>query len=78
MTQCLRISEVCGLRVRHLQPNGDAGQVSVFGKGGRTRTVLLKATVWRELVQLRTDDPDAPVFRSRQRPGPARRGMRIR
>ncbi len=63
----LRISEVCGLRVRHLQPNGEAGQVSVFGKGGRTRTVLLKASVWRELEQLRTDDPEEPVFRSRQR-----------
>ena len=69
----LRISEVCGLRVRHLQPNGEAGQVSVFGKGGRTRTVLLKVTVWRELDQLRTDDSDAPVFRSRQRrPGGTR------
>ena len=58
---------MCGLRVRHLQPNGEAGQVSVFGKGGRTRTVLLKASVWRELEQLRTDDPEEPVFRSRQR-----------
>lgn len=63
----LRISEVCGLWVRDLQPNGDAGQVTVFGKGGKTRVILLKATVWRELAALRGSSPDAPVFRSRQR-----------
>ncbi len=69
----LRISEVCGLRTRDLQPNGDAGQVTVFGKGNKTRVVLLKATVWRELATMRGTDPDAPVFRSRQRrkDGPA-------
>lgn len=63
----LRISEACGLRVRDLQPNGDAGQATVYGKGGKTRVVMLKASAWRSLAMLRGSDPDAPLFRSRQR-----------
>jgi len=66
----LRIGEVCGLRGRDLQPSGDAGQVTVFGKGGKTRVVLLKASLWQDLVALRGADPDAPVFRSREGGGP--------
>jgi len=38
----------------------------VFGKGGKTRAVLLKASVWQDLAALRPADPDAPVFRSRK------------
>jgi integrase/recombinase XerD len=37
----LRVSELVGLTWRDLQPREDAGQVTVFGKGGKTRTVLL-------------------------------------
>ena len=62
----LRISEACGLRVRDLQPNGDAGQITVFGKGGKTRVVLLKASLWTDLARLRGAIPDAAVFRSRE------------
>jgi hypothetical protein len=39
-------------RVRDLQPNGDAGQITVYGKGGKTRVVLLKATIWKDLALL--------------------------
>jgi integrase/recombinase XerD len=66
----LRISEICHLRGRDLQARDDAGQVTIFGKGGRTRAVLLKPSIWHALVQLRTPDPEAPVFRSRQGGGP--------
>lgn len=62
----LRISEACGLRGRDLVSRDDAGQVTVFGKGGKTRAVLLKASVWQELEQLRPADPDRAVFRSRE------------
>lgn len=62
----LRISEVCGLRVRDLSERDDAGQVTVFGKGGKTRIVLLKASVWQDLAVLRGADPDAALFRSRE------------
>lgn len=61
----LRISELCGLRWRDLAARDDAGQVTVLGKGGRPRAVLLSPETWRTLERLRRDaGPDAPVFRS--------------
>ena len=61
----LRISEACALAWRDLQPRDDGGQVSVFGKGGKTRVVLLSAATWATLAPLRGDAaPEAPVFRS--------------
>jgi site-specific recombinase XerD len=62
----LRISEVCGLRWRDMVARGDAGQVTVFGKGGKTRVVLLPATMWKALEPLRNHRwaEDQPVFRS--------------
>lgn len=66
----LRISELCGLAWRDLQPRDDAGQVTVFGKGCQTRVILLPASVWRAVIVLQGDAAlDAPVFRSRSRGG---------
>lgn len=63
----LRISEVVGLRWRDCTARDDAGQITVFGKGGKTRTVLLPVTTWKALAGLRGDaGVDAPVFRSRK------------
>lgn len=62
----LRVSEACGLRWRNLQARGDAGQILIHGKGGRTRVVLLPPGVWCQLLGLRaTAGADAPVFASR-------------
>jgi integrase/recombinase XerD len=62
----LRVSELCGLRWRDLEDRGDRGQVTVFGKGAKTRTVLLPALIWHELQALRDGaGNDAPVFPSR-------------
>ncbi len=64
----LRRSEVCGLKWRDLQPRADGGQATIFGKGGKTRVVLLPANLWRGLVALRGDAGlDAPVFISQRR-----------
>jgi site-specific recombinase XerD len=62
----LRVSEACSLRWRDCQARDDAGQLTVFGKGGKTRGILLPASVWGELHALRAEDlsPDAPVFLS--------------
>ena len=61
----LRIGEVADLRWRNLVARDDAGQVTVMGKGGRTRVILLSAGVWCRVVALRGDaGPDAPVFPS--------------
>ena len=63
-----RVSEICSLKWLHLQQRNEAGQVTVFGKGGKTRTVLLPQSIWDALQRL--DDnpsPQAPVFRSRKK-----------
>lgn len=61
-----RVSELCGLRWHDLQARGEEGQMTVFGKGDKTRAVLLPAGLWNELQEFRCDaDDDDPVFRSR-------------
>jgi integrase/recombinase XerD len=61
----LRVSELCTLTWRDLQPRDDAGQVTVFGKGGKTRVVLLTPGIWGELTALRGQAGEGdPVFRS--------------
>ncbi|WP_246686280.1 tyrosine-type recombinase/integrase [Methylobacterium sp. WL8] len=63
----LRISEVCGLRWRDLAVRDEAGQATIFGKGGKTRVVLLSAATWKVLTALRGESgPDVPVFLSRK------------
>lgn len=63
----LRVSELCALAWRDVQPrDGGAGQVVVYGKGGKTRTILLPGATWRELESLGRGSHKAPVFRSRK------------
>lgn len=63
----LRVSEICGLKWRDLTARDAAGQATVFGKGGKTRVVLLSANTWRVVQTIRDEaDPDEPVFRSRK------------
>jgi integrase/recombinase XerD len=64
----LRVSELCGLCWRDAQDRSDGdGQVSIYGKGGKTRVVRLPASVWKELLELRGGAADdAPIFRSRE------------
>lgn len=62
----LRISEACGLCWRDLVARDDAGQINVFGKGGKSRVILLRAPMWARLDAIRLrNGPDDPVFRSR-------------
>jgi integrase/recombinase XerD len=67
----LRVSEIAGLAWRDLHARGDGGgQVTVFGKRSKTRTVLLPADIWRDLAALRNGaDLDTPVFPSRNSGG---------
>ena len=75
----VRVSELCGLTWRDLQERGDAGQVTVFGKGGKTRTILLSAATWRELMALRGDaGVDDPAFPSRKQGGHLDRSQVLR
>uniref|UniRef100_A0A832H200 Integrase n=1 Tax=Oscillatoriales cyanobacterium SpSt-402 TaxID=2282168 RepID=A0A832H200_9CYAN len=60
----LRVSEICSLTWKDLQPRSEyEGQVTVFGKGGKTRVVLVSEKVWRSLLELRGEaGKDDPVF----------------
>ena len=48
----LRVSEVVGLKWSDLIVRGDCCQVTVYGKGGRTRFVLVPGELSRDLLQL--------------------------
>jgi len=63
----LRVSEVAGLRWRDLTARDGAGQAAIYGKGGRTRVILLPASTWLLVQGVRGEaEPDDPVFRSRE------------
>ncbi len=63
-----RVSEVASLRWRDLKNvGGERGQVTLMGKGGKTRVIPLPAALWQELMQLRGNQKqDEPVFLSRK------------
>jgi integrase/recombinase XerD len=63
----LRLSEVTGLKWRDFQARDEGGQLTIFGKGSKTRMVLLPTDIWRDLVATRNSaNLDAPVFASRK------------
>ena len=62
-----RVAELCSLKWNDLQNRDKSGQITVFGKGGKTRTVLMPQSVWNALQSLRNEARDGdPVFRSRK------------
>jgi integrase/recombinase XerD len=67
-TAGLRVQELCALRWQDLAKRKPGGQMTIFGKGGKTRIVLLPEPVWFELSKLKNNAaPSDPVFVSRQR-----------
>ena len=64
----LRRAELCGLTWSDIATRGrDRGQATVFGKGGKTRTVMLYGSAWAALQAIRGEaGDDAPVFQSAQ------------
>ena len=63
----VRVSELCRLTWSDAQPRQESGQITVWGKGGRTRAIRLKPKVWEELLTFRgTAAPAAPIFPSRK------------
>lgn len=70
----MRVAEAINLRTRDVRerPNytggtAGAGQVTLFGKGDKTRRVLLPAGFFEALEELALPEPQAPLFRSRKR-----------
>lgn len=64
----IRVSELCGLRWSDVQPRGRQAQVTVFGKGGKTRVILIPSSVKAKLEGVRAGATgEAPVFLSRRK-----------
>jgi site-specific recombinase XerD len=63
----VRVSELAQLKWCDLMPRAVGGQITVFGKGGKTRAILLKPKTWDLLLTLRGEARAAdPVFRSQK------------
>ena len=61
----VRVSELCGLKWCDALSHKEGGQITVFGKGGKTRTVLLKPKVWQQLLSLKGEAKAVdPIFPS--------------
>lgn len=75
----LRVSEACGMRWRNVQPRERGGQLAVFGKGRKTRVILLPADIFLAILALRGEaGVDDPVFRSRKGGKPLSRVQAMR
>jgi integrase/recombinase XerD len=61
----LRISELVGLNWSDFQPTDESVTVTIFGKGHKTRTLLITHQLWSELKQLPRSDKTQAVFLSR-------------
>ncbi len=50
--------------------NNQHGQITLLGKGNKTRTLVVPASVWKELMELKSEveatEPNQPIFRSRK------------
>jgi integrase/recombinase XerD len=64
----LRAAELCSLTWRNLTERNETGQIAVYGKGKKTRFVLLDQATWDAVMSLRKKEasPDDYVFQSRQ------------
>lgn len=66
----LRVSELCALKWRDLTDRTESGwgQLSVVGKGSKSRAILIPASVWQDLLGIRgSSGRNEPVFQSRKR-----------
>lgn len=61
----VRVSELCALTWSDVQPRGESAQINVYGKGAKTRHILLPPRAWRELRGLGVRAGGEPVFVSR-------------
>ena len=63
----IRVSELCGLTWRDLQDRKDGGQMTIYGKGSKTRTLLIPEPLWTELKEYQSNSSeDSSIFRGRK------------
>jgi len=67
----IRVSELCSLCWQDLIERSDGGQMTVLGKGSKTRAVLIPEPLWSELMSYQANAPDdVPLFRGRRKNRP--------
>ena len=67
------------MKWRHVQNNGESGQITLFGKGSKTHAVVLPVSIWNDLVAFRGDAADeSPVLASRKGGGHLDRSQVLR
>lgn len=54
----IRAAEVSGLRWMDCQPRQTGGQITVLGKGNKTRSIVVSTKVWAALMSIRPKDAD--------------------
>ena len=63
----IRVSELCRIQVKDCQPREKGGQISIYGKGGKTNTILIPENLWNDLIVFRANTlDDSPLFTSRK------------
>ena len=63
----IRVSELCSITGKDLQDRNDGGQMTVYGKGSKTRTLLIPEPLWTELKKYQGNSPDdSSIFRGRK------------
>lgn len=65
----LRVSEICALTCHDLTPRDNGGQALIYGKGQKSRIVLIPAQLWQKLMELpRSEKTDAVFYSYRHKP----------
>ena len=63
----IRVSEVCRLVWKDIQEREKGGQMTVYGKGNKTHTIIIPEPLWDDIISSRKNAvDDSPVFRSRK------------
>jgi integrase/recombinase XerD len=63
----IRVSELCRLCWKDIQERDKGGQMTVYGKGGKTHTIIIPEPLWGDLMTYKnTAVEENPVFLSRK------------
>jgi integrase/recombinase XerD len=63
----VRVSELCSSKWNDLKERTDGGQITVYGKGSKTRAIIIPEPLWSELIAFRNNaTDDAAIFRGRK------------
>lgn len=56
-----RVSELIGVQWRHVKENPNGGQLSLFGKGSKSRTVVIPPDVYQAMIEWKEEQAANPT-----------------